>query len=67
MEINSVANENVQYLPRLYSRAEYYEKFFCQTEFEKVSVIYRRMLFGSTGFFGKSSEYKLKDMLDARL
>ena len=24
--------------------------FFCQTEFEKVSVIYRRMLFGSTDF-----------------
>ena len=27
MEINSVANENVQYLPRLYSKAEYYKNF----------------------------------------
>ena len=27
MEINSVANENVQYLPRLYSTVEYYENY----------------------------------------
>ena len=27
MEINSVANENVQYLPRLYSTVKYYEHY----------------------------------------
>ena len=27
MEINSVANENVQYLPQLYSTVEYYENY----------------------------------------
>ena len=27
MEINSVANENVQYLPQLYSAVEYYENY----------------------------------------
>ena len=37
--------------PALFKR-RVLRKFFCQTEFEKVSVIYRRMLFGSTDFFG---------------
>ena len=43
-------------------------KFFCQTEFEKVLVIYRTMLFGSTDFFVNlaNTNERICLMLDCR-
>ena len=70
MEINSVANENVQYLPRLYSTVEYYENYSVELHSRKswlftVEVFLAKQIFSQR--FRKFCQYKWKDMLDARL
>ena len=66
MEINSVANENVQYLPQLYSTVEYYENYSVGLHSRK-SWLFTIEVSLVKQIFCKFRQYKWKDMLDARL
>ena len=66
MEINSVPNENVQSLPRLYSTVEYYENYSVEL-YSRKSWLFTVEVSLAKQIFCKSRQYKWKDMLGARL